>query len=105
MKIFKQTNFKKTNNKTIPKIGEILCLYDWTQAHWLKVLAEQNWLFKWEFITFGINGSNIQKGDLVFFEKEYIKQTLYDLQHNQESMNTTYNKRGWKWRASFWWKN
>ena len=101
MKIFKQTNFKKTNNKTIPKIGEILCLYDWTQAHRLKVLAEQNWLFKWEFITFGINGSNIQKGDLVFFEKEYIKQTLYDLQNKQESLNTTHNPRGWKRKAYF----
>lgn len=101
------TSFKKYKYEEI-KIWQMVCLHDTTQWHWVNIMKKSNdkrELFIWEFWTYWINGSLFQKWDQILFGAEKITQTLDDLQNKQESMNTTHNKRGWKWRASFWWKN
>lgn len=97
MKIYKQSNFKKTTNEKSPKIWEIIWLYDWNQAHWCNIVDEQNWLFKGEFFTYWILWSNIQKWDLVFFSKEYVFKFLEDL-HKPKEKKT----KGSKKKAFFW---
>ena len=97
MKVFKQTNFKKQENERLPKIWEIVWLHDVNQAHWCKVIDEQNGLFKGEFFTYWINGSIIRKWDLVFFGKERIFKFFEDL-HKPNTKKT----KGSKQKAFFW---